>query len=143
MRVAGQRAVLVDPDGTAPDWTYVVIEHKTGVIYQHEFGGTATRLGEVEGYLVPVNGENARSEFDAVFVQRLRGVGSWGKVLEPDLLEAVRNAVSTIRYWFDAQGSSEVEFLTLDENRLDEVDEAWLPVVTSDGRGVLIWPNSD
>lgn len=33
--------------------------------------------------------------------------------------------------------------LALDESRLGEVDEAWVPVVTPDGPGVLVWENSD
>jgi integrase len=33
--------------------------------------------------------------------------------------------------------------LRLDDGRLDDLDEAWVPVLTSDGPGVLVWPNSD
>ncbi|MGW2742114.1 DUF6210 family protein [Streptomyces sp. NPDC001450] len=33
--------------------------------------------------------------------------------------------------------------LALDETRLAEVDEAWVPVVTPDGPGVLVRENSD
>ncbi|MGW9028169.1 DUF6210 family protein [Streptomyces sp. NPDC055722] len=33
--------------------------------------------------------------------------------------------------------------LVLDESRLAEIDEAWVPVVTPDGPGVLVWENSD
>ncbi|MFV2176746.1 DUF6210 family protein [Actinomadura sp. LOL_016] len=33
--------------------------------------------------------------------------------------------------------------LQVDESRLAEVDEAWVPVVTPDGQGVLVWLNSD
>jgi hypothetical protein len=31
----------------------------------------------------------------------------------------------------------------LDESRLAEADEAWVPVFTPDGPGVLTWENSD
>ncbi|MEU6356441.1 DUF6210 family protein [Streptomyces sp. NPDC047072] len=33
--------------------------------------------------------------------------------------------------------------LDLDESRLAEADEAWVPVLTPDGPGVLTWENSD
>lgn len=39
--------------------------------------------------------------------------------------------------------AEETQPLVLDETRLDELDEAWLPVVCADGPAVLIWPNSD
>ncbi|WUO43891.1 DUF6210 family protein [Streptomyces sp. NBC_00285] len=33
--------------------------------------------------------------------------------------------------------------MLLDESRLAEADEAWVPVLTPDGPGVLTWENSD
>jgi hypothetical protein len=33
--------------------------------------------------------------------------------------------------------------LVLGESRIDQFDEAWLPVLTPDGPGVLWWSNSD
>jgi len=110
--------VLIDPDGTLHEWAFVVIERSTGVVYQHQFGGTANRQGEIEGYLVPVDASHARQRLDDVFVHRLKGVGSWGKVLEDELLEAVRGAIATLRYWPDMQGSPVVEQLQVDEDRL-------------------------
>lgn len=77
--MAGQRTVLIDPDGTLHEWAFVVIERSTGVVYQHQFGGTANRQGEIEGYLVPVDPSHARQRLDDVFVHRLKGVGSWGR----------------------------------------------------------------
>jgi hypothetical protein len=137
------RNVLIDPDGTGPGWTFVVMRWPTGVFYQHQYGGTACRQGELEGYLVPVNGTQARPVFDAVFVSTLRRVGSWGRRLEPELLDEVRRAVGSIRFWPDAQGSPTHQQLQVDESALDELDEGWIPVLTSDGPGVLLWPNSD
>ncbi len=141
--MTGQRYVFIDPDGTLPHWMFVLIECPTGVIYEHQYGGTATRQGAVEGYLVPVDGRVAASIFDDVFVRHLRSVGSWGKPPEEDLLGLIREAVATVRFWPSAQGSPPPENLALDDRRLNELDEAWLPIVTSDGRGLLIWPNSD
>ncbi|WP_460358611.1 DUF6210 family protein [Actinoallomurus acanthiterrae] len=39
--------------------------------------------------------------------------------------------------------SSSPRKLELDEERLHELDEAWTPVVTADGPGILVWQNSD
>jgi len=33
--------------------------------------------------------------------------------------------------------------IELDESRSDEIDEAWVPVTTPDGPGILTWENSD
>ena len=135
--------MLLDPDGTGPEWAYVVVQWRTGVVYQQQYGGTACRQGEIEGYLVPVDGSTARPLLDDVFVRSLRRVGCWGRPLEPELLDRVRRAVSLIRFWPDSQGSATFEPLVLDEDRLDDLDEAWVPVTTADGPGVLLWPNSD
>lgn len=48
------RYVFLDPDGMAGTWLYVIVEAPTGVFYQQQYGGTACRLGQVEGFLVPV-----------------------------------------------------------------------------------------
>ncbi|MFD9003063.1 DUF6210 family protein [Streptomyces sp. NPDC059582] len=33
--------------------------------------------------------------------------------------------------------------MRLDENRIRDTDEAWVPVITPDGPGLLLWANSD
>jgi hypothetical protein len=33
--------------------------------------------------------------------------------------------------------------IELDESRFYEIDEAWVPVATPDGPGILTWENSD
>ncbi|GAA4880348.1 hypothetical protein GCM10023235_70810 [Kitasatospora terrestris] len=33
--------------------------------------------------------------------------------------------------------------LRLDESRIREADEAWIPVITPEGPAVLMWHNSD
>ncbi|MGO4755221.1 DUF6210 family protein, partial [Streptomyces sp. 2MCAF27] len=39
--------------------------------------------------------------------------------------------------------NEEPRSLRLDEGRLAEADEAWIPVTTPDGPGELLWCNSD
>jgi Family of unknown function (DUF6210) len=136
-----RRVISIDPVGTAPEWMYVVIEDSTDVAYAQQYGGTACRQGEIEGYLVPVHSNEALSELRALFEVRLRGAGVWHRRLDGELLGVVRCAVGRIEYWPTNDG--EPEILRVDDQRLDDLDEAWIPVVTSDGPGVLIWCNSD
>lgn len=39
--------------------------------------------------------------------------------------------------------SREWQPLALDESRLSDLDEAWVPVLTAHGPGTLVWNNSD
>jgi hypothetical protein len=39
--------------------------------------------------------------------------------------------------------SREWKPLALDESRLSDLDEAWVPVLTAHGPGALVWNNSD
>ena len=47
-----------------------------------------------------------------------------------------------IRFWAGDTLNSMPHPLLLDEQHLGDADEAWVPVLTPDGPGVLVWPNS-
>ncbi len=142
-RMAALPVVLVDPDGTLPDWMFVLVEAPTGVWYEHQYGGTATRQARVQGFLVPVHSAEARKALDRLFLTEIRGVGLWAGTRRPDegVLRAARNAVALVRYWPNDENGPVP--LTLDDERAAEADEAWLPVKTPHGAGYLLWPNSD
>ncbi len=110
--------VSLDPDAMAggTGWLYVVVRAETGVIYQQQYGGTACRQGQVEGFLVPVFGPKGLSLLRELFEGHFGGAGTW-------------------RYRWQAD--------ELDEQHLSEADEAWIPVRTPDGPGILVWFNSD
>lgn len=139
--------VLLDPDGTWPrPWTFVTVHAPTGVWYAHQYGGTANRQAHTEGYLVPVDGRPALADLQELFVRQLRGAGIRGGGVEVSgqLLTRVRAAVSRIRYWSGSQDDQHTPMpLQLDDSRVAELDEAWVPVLTPDGPGVLVWSNSD
>ncbi|MET9228231.1 DUF6210 family protein [Lentzea sp. NPDC003310] len=118
------RKVFLDPDGTQQDWLYVVVRARTGVLYEQQHGGTENRLDAVEGFLVPLQSVPALAELRALFKRRR--------------LQDLRAVVAKALYWTD-----EPVPLRLDESREAEVAEAWVPVVTPDGSGVLMWHNSD
>ncbi|WP_285631085.1 DUF6210 family protein [Lentzea sp. NBRC 102530] len=140
-----KRLVVLDPDGTAGDaWTYVVVEAPTGVVYENQYGGTACRHGHVEGFLVPVNGLGALDVLRPLFEKDLRGAGARGHEWTDAELTKLRDAVGRLIYWACALSEDEVPTTPLlDESRLREADEAWLPVITADGPGILVWCNSD
>jgi hypothetical protein len=65
-----------------------------------------------------------------------------------ELLRRLRGAVAKIALWGSAATSEGLSFISpraldLDDERLREIDEAWIPVFTADGPGVLVWQNSD
>jgi Family of unknown function (DUF6210) len=95
-----RRVVMLDPDGTAPPgWMHVIVHAPTGIIYEQQYGGTATLLGKAEGYLVPVHQVEALATLRSVFERGLRGAGTSVTPLTPALLDQVQRAVSTIRFW--------------------------------------------
>jgi hypothetical protein len=139
-----RRVVMLDPDGTAPaGWMHVIVRAPTGVVYQQEYGGTATRLGEVEGYLVPVHNAQALATLRSVFERDLRGAGTAGTPLIQTPLDQIWHAVSQIRFWQHDDDHDQSHPLVLDDDRLQELDEAWVPVRTPHGPGYLVWSNSD
>jgi hypothetical protein len=134
--------VFLDPDGTAgPEWMHVIVQAPTGVIYQQQYGGTATLLAEVEGYLVPVHDPAVLASLRSLFRGRLRGAGATGSTLSDELLDDVRRAISSIRFWTGE--SDQPAQLSVDEQRLSGIDEALVPIITPGGPGYLVWSNSD
>jgi len=161
-RMDQRRHVFLDPDGTmgpVTPWMYVVVEMETGVVYQQQYGGTATRHGQVEGYLVPVHAPEALDQLRDLFERTFGGSGAWDhdwsgsrgtttrrRGVPPDQrLRLLREAVGRIPFWTSASDGrrDERHWLALDDSRLAEADEAWVPVRTPAGPGVLMWFNSD
>ena len=139
-----RRFVFLDPDGSnGEDWLYAVVEARTGVFYQQQYGGTACRQGQVEGFLVPLFGPDGLKAMRELFEKHFRGAGTWNAKWSDGERARLRECVAMIGYWACDGVSEELTVLGLDESRLREADEAWGPVLTPDGRGVLLWANSD
>jgi Family of unknown function (DUF6210) len=140
-----RRYVPLDPDALAgaEGRLHVVVSAPTGVCYQQRYGGTAARQGQAEGYLVPVFGPDALSALRTLFEGRFRGAGSRGHDwFGPDLATLRRAVAGIVFRTADDWPGERPPTLTLDEARLADADEAWLPVTTPDGPGVLMWRNS-
>lgn len=148
------RFVFIDPDGTLPDWVAVVIRHKTGVVYGTQCAGLSVEQRFVEGYLVPLGGAKFDVDEGAIEVDPLRevfheeGNCQWrwtGTALPPERFAMLCRLVEAIPYCrCGLAGSPENRTaLRIDTSRTDEIAEAWLPVETPDGAGVLLYANCD
>ncbi|MFJ8038931.1 DUF6210 family protein [Kitasatospora sp. NPDC096147] len=141
-----RRHVALDPDGmSAGGWLFVVVEAGTRVVYHQQYGVVTCRQGQVEGFLVPLHGPEQLAALRELFEGHFGGAGTWGYRWPEGDAEGgrLRAAVEAVQYWA-SDGTVEAPYpLRLDESRIGEADEAWLPVVTPDGPGVLVWFNSD
>ncbi|MFD3456129.1 DUF6210 family protein, partial [Streptomyces sp. NPDC058691] len=98
--MSSRRFVFLDPDGiSAGDWLHVVVEAKTGVVYQQQYGGTACRQGQVEGFLVPLFGPDELDALRQLFEKDFRGAGTWNYAWPDDELDKLREIIEAIRYW--------------------------------------------
>ncbi len=135
--------VFLNPDGTQRSVAFVVVRHPTGITYGHQCAGVLTDCRSVEGFLIPVGGPELSASLSSWFVTRWRGNGNaidW----TIDLLESLAELVSTIPCWQTVDdGEDQREFLQLDKDRIAECVEAWVPVLTPYGPGVLLFENSD
>jgi hypothetical protein len=154
------RTVYLDPDGTIEDWIGVVVAERTGVIYEHQCGGTACFHRSIEGYYVPVGGLAVGGEAqlgkaptgpDIREFFHLRvgiespssGAHGW---TDPSALAELYRLVRGIPWWERGGVVNETKRLPLaiDGEREGEIVEGWIPVLLGgDGVGVLVWPNSD
>ncbi|MDX2709914.1 DUF6210 family protein [Streptomyces sp. PA03-6a] len=142
--MGSRRFVFLDPDGiSAGGWLYAVVEARTGVFYQQQYGGTACRQGQVEGFLVPLHGPDELAALRELFEKDFRGAGTWNHTWPHDERDRLRGAIGALRYWASDGTTEEPHPLRLDESRIREADEAWVPVITPDGPAVLVWFNSD
>ncbi|MFD5463770.1 DUF6210 family protein [Kitasatospora sp. NPDC127059] len=141
----GKRYVFLDPvsSGTGLGWMFVIVAAPTGVVYQNQGGGLRCAQYEQEGYLIPLLGRRLDDELRAIFVRELKKQGSSGLDWPADLLDRLRAAVGFSVSSSDNRDDALPTPLVLDESRLAQADEAWVPVLTPDGPGILVWENSD
>lgn len=154
-----KRLVFFDPDGTSNSEFGVVLEYATGVVYMTKCGGRESLERSVEGYFVPLGGlsihpdrrlnpMDLRSPFHKDDSCAYGGVPSQPPVpnyseLPGHRLEQLIAAIANIPWWSEggATDTTTRTPLALDERRLSEIVEGWVPVLTADGPGILIWPN--
>lgn len=147
---------LDEVDSLEFDWLYVVLERPTGVVYHIQCGGLSCRQDAAEGILVPVHAPDSYALLQDLFVRDLCSAPIPASGLGEKELERLRTAVEAIRIPMDSRwpelseptDSRDIDWpqtypIQVDETRLSEGYEAFLPVATPFGRGVLVWSNSD
>lgn len=156
-----KRIVFIDPDGTSTSNFGVVIEYSSGVLYTSQCGGVATIERSTEGYYVPLShvAIDPDLRLDPIQLREPFHRGrscAYGRPpshsptpkysqLPHDRLNQLIRVIATIPWWSEGgvTDSTKRRPLLLDETRLAEILEGWVPVSTADGPGVLIWPNCD
>ncbi len=141
--------VFLNPDGTGSVGLTVLVAAPTGVTYGHQCAGSLTEVRVLEGFAVPLATAD-RAEPLRAFFRRFHGYppirdGRTGAVLLDEHVAELARIVSAIPFWLTSRSGADERrlFLQLDRDREDELTEAWVPVQTVSGRGVLIFDNSD
>lgn len=141
-----------------PKFIGLILHAPTGVIYEHQFGGTGCWHDGIEGYFVPVSRAEIDPDADVYSPSRHE--------LDTDLLKAVfHHPDDPDRCWACSAadlpdenverlaalidllcyygGGYEMRQFELDRLRLADGREAYVPVLTPDGPGLLVWNNCD
>lgn len=153
VRLKDVRFVYLDPDGTLPDWMAIVVRFETGIVYGTQCAGVVAEQRFIEGYYVPVGGatydvEEGKIEvgpFVDVFHEKEGCQWGWtGRAMPTARLAQLSKLVGSVPYWFcKLDGTDQKYPLRLDAARLEQLAEAWIPVETPNGPGVLVYQNCD
>ena len=152
---SGERQfVYIDPDGTFGDWIAVVIESQTGVVYGTQCGGTACDQRYIEGFLIPCGGLRFNTNDLLKVTSKMltspfhdsKGClwNRWNETVSEAVLAEIGENVRQVTIWHHTNADDCTrDHLELDLDRVYEIREAWIPVTTKFGRGVLLWNNCD
>ena len=139
--------VVLDPAGTQKIGLAVIVEAQTGVTYEQQCGGYSTEQCTVEGFLIPVGGLPESQKIYDWFWTTFKGHcyrSVHGSPWTPDTTAELQALVAQIPCWHSTrEGECEPHYLQLDVERMNECIEAWIPVITPYGRGILTLENSD
>lgn len=146
--------VYIDSDGTFNDWIAVIIESKTDVIYGIQCGGTACEQRYTEGFLIPCGGLRFNVDDGHINSEMLTSLFHTpnggclyhlqGEILSESKIDEISDIVKQIPLWhYTNINDCKREHLELDLERVHEICEAWIPVKTDFGRGILLWNNCD
>lgn len=134
----------------------LVIKRQTGVFYENQTSGYGCMQREIEGFLIPFDSSEAEKELE-LFFKRFRGAPYGGRYLfgdqkDIDELAQLIQRFSLLQHAlperdfqavFDLSDLDDQYFLELDQQRIDELEEGWIPVKTISGSGILAFKNCD
>jgi hypothetical protein len=138
--------IFIDPDGTADVGLCLIVQHPTGVVYANQCGGFATEEKPVEGYLVPLGNRKIEDEIFDFFWREFGGHCYWpNNRWTEDRVRELNGILTSISCWTTPERGAESQcgVLQLDTSRIEECIEAWIPVLSPMGKGILILGNSD
>jgi Family of unknown function (DUF6210) len=136
--------IFLDPAGTIGQMLLLIVRANTGVVYEQQCGGYLCEQRKMEGFLIPVGGAEAAEKIYDWFWKNFKGHCYDGKnQFTPTQLEELKSLVGGVRCWIQSGDESEPRQLELDVERIAECVEAWIPVVTPFGKGILTLGNSD
>ena len=133
----------------------VIISAPTGIIYENQCAGTSCLHKKLEGYYVPLGHPSsvpAASELLNFFVKFNCIPPDRRDLWEDNDIQKLASIVKSIIFWkserldppFDGvQEAKLMSHLELNLDCIDELTEAWIPVKTADGPGVLVFDNCD
>ena len=124
----------------------LIVEYPTGVEYGHQCGGYLCEERVTEGYLVPLGQREIELRIYEFFDREFSGHcyqprNDWtgDRIAQLNKLLAQIPCSACAR---DGSGDKEGS-LTIDLERIQECVEAWIPVLSPLGRGVLTLLNCD
>ncbi|MCY1042984.1 DUF6210 family protein [Corallococcus sp. bb12-1] len=149
--------VFLNPDGSRPFGLAVIVQAPTGVVYGHQCDGLRNSERTAEGFLVLLHSTDTSPDpevdelFDvekaliAFFAKEFGGNPYVREDWSAWRFEHLAALVSRVPMWRTQlhENSDERLHLALDRERLDEVTEAWVPVLTPYGPGILVFDNCD
>ncbi len=138
--------VVLDPDQSQRLNLHVIVEAATGVIYQQQCNGYYCDQRSLEGFLIPVGGAAETQKVYGWFWTNFTGYSGLPELWTEEKRGQLAALVAEVRCWYgrDIDGrDAEPHYLQLDTTRMDQCVEAWIPVVTPYGRGILTLINSD
>ncbi len=129
----------IDFDGTHGEYFGVIVYSDHGFVYEQQCAGLVCDQRRAQGFYFPVGGYSPKLDqrLDWRFLTPVfhRHGGCGGVPFSEQGFAELAEAVSCIRL--------EARELELDTSHPDEIVEAWVPVHTQFGAGVLVFPNCD
>lgn len=151
--------IFIDPDGTSKKWLYLIVHANTSVFYSTQCAGLLNEIRTSEGYLIPLSGitfdtkydinveiENLENFFQRKPFEFQHNTSALHSIQHGFLdLGQLKRIIENITVWFSTSQDAEDQrqHLSIDENKIGEITEAWIPVISPYGKAVLIWKNSD
>jgi hypothetical protein len=139
--------VMLNPAGTQNIGLVVIVRAQTGVTYEQQCGGYATEQQRTEGFLIPVGSVTEAQKIYDWFWATFKGhcyKSERGTRWTQETITQLQSLVSEVFCWHSTgDGEDQPHQLQLDVERIDECIEAWIPVLTQYGPGILTLENSD